>query len=44
MSKKDINRENDILLREEIKRLNTIVIDQKDHHQKEIDKIKSSKQ
>ena len=44
MAKKDVSRENEILLREEIKRLNTLLSEMKEQNSIELDKVKSSKQ
>lgn len=44
MAKKDVSRENEILLREEIKRLNTLLSEMKEQNTIELDKVKSSKQ
>jgi hypothetical protein len=44
MAKKDISRENEILLREEIKRLNTLLSEANDKSSADLEKLKSSKQ
>lgn len=44
MAKKDVSRENEILLRDEIKRLNTLLSEMKEQNLTELDKVKSSKQ
>ena len=44
MAKKDVSRENEILLRDEIKRLNALLSEMKEQNLTELDKVKSSKQ
>jgi|LauGreDrversion4_2_1035121.scaffolds.fasta_scaffold70295_1 hypothetical protein len=44
MAKKDVSRENEILLREEIRRLNTVISEMKEQSLAELDKLRSSKQ
>ncbi len=44
MAKKDISRENEILLREEIKRLNTMLSEANEKSSADLEKLKSSNQ